>query len=178
MSIEQGESTENLQEKISRLETEITEKNTKILELEGKNAALEKLASTDLLTQIDNRRGLEENAKFMLSEKHISSPDRRPHPEKPRAISILVLDIDNFKIINDAFDGGHSDGDRILQEAAQFLKSHIRANDIVARIGGEEFAIVFHDFDQAGVMKKFFDKAQGSFTIGVHDRARRQKSIY
>jgi len=54
---------------------------------------------------------------------------------------VLGLDIDNFKIINDTFPEGHPGGDRILQEAAEFLKSSVRGKRYRRRLGGEELRL-------------------------------------
>lgn len=91
----------------------------------------EKLASTDILTGINNRRAFTELAKAQLQycERH----------ELP--VSAIILDADHFKKINDTL--GHAAGDIALQHLAQILKKTTRATDIVGRIGGEEFAILF-----------------------------------
>lgn len=60
-------------------------------------------------------------------------------------MSILTLDIDRFKQVNDTF--GHAIGDRILQELADILKGSVRESDIVARFGGEEFVILLNKCD-------------------------------
>jgi len=65
--------------------------------------------------------------------------------ERRRPVSVMVLDIDDFKHYNDAF--GHSAGDEILRETVRLLSSVIRKGDRVCRIGGDEFAVVFADLE-------------------------------
>jgi diguanylate cyclase (GGDEF)-like protein len=59
------------------------------------------------------------------------------------ALSVLLLDVDNFKYFNDKF--GHAAGDEILQEVVRLLRSCIRGNDRVCRLGGDEFTVVFYE---------------------------------
>ncbi len=88
------------------------------------------LADTDSLTGIINRRAFERRCHFVfrLSE-------RRSH-----SVSIAYLDIDNFKQINDQL--GHSAGDEVLQKVAAVLTKRLRDSDLVARMGGDEFAMM------------------------------------
>lgn len=87
-------------------------------------------ASTDALTGLNNRREFESG---MVREMERA---RRMNV----ALSLAIIDIDFFKRINDQH--GHDGGDIVLREVAQTLKSHIRKSDLLARIGGEEFALV------------------------------------
>ena len=65
--------------------------------------------------------------------------ENQPHNE----IAMLIVDIDNFKEINDKH--GHETGDRILKKVANLFKHNFRADDYVCRIGGDEFAVIMHD---------------------------------
>ncbi len=60
-------------------------------------------------------------------------------------VTLLVFDIDDFKVYNDHY--GHAAGDDILREAARLMQSVVRDHDVVARIGGDEFAVIFWDAD-------------------------------
>ena len=91
---------------------------------------LETLSTTDRLTCIANRLHLE-----TLLDQEFSRSERQSFP-----FSIILLDIDNFKSVNDTH--GHSVGDRVLLEVSKVLKGHVRAYDLVGRWGGEEFLVV------------------------------------
>ncbi|MBI9047447.1 MAG: diguanylate cyclase [Anaerolineaceae bacterium] len=91
---------------------------------------LHKLAIKDPLTGIPNRRHF-----FDLAEKEFWRSKRYKH-----ALSIIVLDIDHFKLVNDNF--GHLLGDNVLKNLAEFCSSFLRKTDTVARYGGEEFVIL------------------------------------
>jgi len=89
-------------------------------------------AMTDPLTGLPNRRAFDVTVL------------RRPlYASNDRSDCVALLDLDHFKIINDSF--GHHVGDRVLREFAQLARRVVRERDLVARIGGEEFAIFFPD---------------------------------
>lgn len=98
---------------------------------------LENMALTDELTGLLNRRG------FTLALQRELSLARRD--DKANGILVMV-DLDGFKSINDLW--GHNAGDDYLQAVAHALLTEVRSNDIVARIGGDEFAILFTHMDQ------------------------------
>ncbi len=91
---------------------------------------LKAIAITDELTGLFNRRGF-----FTLSEQQCKLADRTKNH-----LSLLYLDLDNLKTINDKL--GHSEGDRAIKDAADVLRSSFRQSDIIARIGGDEFAVL------------------------------------
>jgi diguanylate cyclase (GGDEF)-like protein len=91
---------------------------------------VQQLAITDDLTGINNRRGL-----FSVGERELVVASRLGSP-----ISCLMIDLDNFKVINDQF--GHSIGDRTLQEVVRRITRNIRKIDIIGRYGGEEFVVI------------------------------------
>lgn len=103
---------------------------------------LDKQARTDQLTQLANR--------WVFDERLASELARSKRQHSP--ISLIMLDIDNFKPFNDQF--GHIDGDKCLQAISSVLKdSTLRPGDLVARYGGEEFAVLLPETDVTGVQK-------------------------
>ena len=91
---------------------------------------LQRLATTDMLTGIANRRAFLETAE--------SAYAHSCHSGEP--LTLLMLDLDHFKAINDRY--GHLEGDRALVAFAQAVKSQLRASDAVGRLGGEEFGVL------------------------------------
>jgi diguanylate cyclase (GGDEF)-like protein len=100
---------------------------------------LRQLALTDALTGLSNRRHF-----FSLGEALLSEPALEP-------AAALMLDIDHFKGINDRY--GHQAGDEVLREVALRLKSALRHQDHLARLGGEEFAVLISGFSAPGVIE-------------------------
>lgn len=94
---------------------------------------LERLATEDDLTGLKNRRYIREFARQIVE---------RARAENGR-VTLLVFDIDDFKHYNDQY--GHRTGDEILKQAAALMRRCCRGHDVVARIGGDEFAVVFWD---------------------------------
>lgn len=107
-------------------------------ELEQAFSQMHQLAMTDVLTQIANRRSFFDSLHRILG---FAQRESRP-------VSLIMLDIDHFKQINDQY--GHQAGDRVLIELASRLRSCIRLSDIAARIGGEEFALLLPDTGYSG----------------------------
>jgi diguanylate cyclase (GGDEF)-like protein len=99
---------------------------------------IEKLATTDGLTGLFNHRHFQER----LNEE-LKRLERHPAP-----LSLLLIDIDFFKKVNDSY--GHPAGDAVLREVAGIIKKAVREVDIPARYGGEEFAAVLIDTDRPG----------------------------
>jgi diguanylate cyclase (GGDEF)-like protein len=91
--------------------------------------------------------------------------------EKQRAIrnkttlSIMCIDCDNFKSINDQF--GHTEGDRVLKLIAQSLIKHTRITDVISRIGGDEFIIVF--VDSLNTQSLIIENAQRLYSNLIND---------
>jgi diguanylate cyclase (GGDEF)-like protein len=105
-------------------------------ELEEKNKELKYIANYDFLTGLINRRYFEKRMSEEISRM------KRYGKES----CILILDIDNFKNINDKY--GHPVGDEVLKGFAVLLKTQLRETDVIARIGGEEFAILLINTDK------------------------------
>ena len=98
---------------------------------------LDDAAHRDLLTGLNNRRGFLERASIMI--------------ERHRRIAVAMIDLDRFKQLNDQF--GHPAGDQTLHDFAALLQSGLRKNDLVARWGGEEFAVFFPDQSEQDALR-------------------------
>jgi diguanylate cyclase (GGDEF)-like protein len=125
---------------------------------------LEKLANTDPLTGLLNRRSMQE---LLETQRSLSS-------RSGLNFTIIFVDIDHFKGFNDTF--GHSCGDYVLCEVASFMKNHLRLGDAIARWGGEEFLIMLPDTSikgartiaekiRLGVAEKHFHLAGNDFSV-------------
>jgi diguanylate cyclase (GGDEF)-like protein len=108
-------------------------------ELETKNQQLERMAVTDELTGLPNRRGIKGWAK-----RQISGAERHGY-----SLWVVIADLDHFKYVNDTY--GHEAGDTVLKTFAEILRTHTRQSNMCARIGGEEFLMVLTHTDQEGV---------------------------
>lgn len=124
---------------LEMLNRKLGEQNAKLKEM---NAILQSLASTDSLTGVANRRCLLE-----AGEREFRRSRRFDH-----RLSLLILDIDHFKSINDTW--GHGAGDRVICEIADTCSRHVRSDlDVVGRLGGEEFAVVLPQTTHAGALE-------------------------
>jgi diguanylate cyclase (GGDEF)-like protein/PAS domain S-box-containing protein len=108
--------------------------------LQDVNNRLAELASLDALTQLRNRRGFEERL-----EDEIRRSRRHGYP-----LSLMLLDIDHFKLFNDTF--GHPRGDEVLRNVGRCIRRSVRATDVAARYGGEEFAVILPNTDRSGAV--------------------------
>jgi len=108
--------------------------------IEEEKTMLQRLAITDDLTGVYNHRYFAHRL-----QDEFDRVARYNHP-----LSLIMLDIDFFKVINDTY--GHRKGDMILKEFAGVLKRNIRKSDILARYGGEEFVILLPQTDQSGAV--------------------------
>jgi diguanylate cyclase (GGDEF)-like protein len=99
-------------------------------DLSARNAELERLSTTDELTRVRNRRFADE-----VLDREVHRARRHGSP-----LSVLMIDLDHFKSINDGF--GHAAGDAVLRETGRRIRNLLRRSDVAARYGGEEFLIV------------------------------------
>ena len=109
--------------------------------LKRHNEELLQMASTDKLTRLHNRMKLDRSLEELFEN----------YRRYQREFALILLDIDDFKQINDRY--GHLSGDRVLQTLADLLKNHLRAADLPGRWGGEEFLIICPETDAEGAMK-------------------------
>jgi diguanylate cyclase (GGDEF)-like protein len=105
---------------------------------QGYLARIERLASTDPLTGLANRRRLEERIEVALWEARAEES----------AVALLFLDLDAFKEVNDRL--GHAAGDQLLVRTADRLRGRLRRRDLVARLGGDEFLVALPGLDRDG----------------------------
>ncbi|WP_419889603.1 sensor domain-containing diguanylate cyclase [Paenibacillus xylanexedens] len=137
------QATQEANKELERLHEEYKIKEQALIKV---NDQLEMLASTDLLTGLKNRR--------FFQEKMVES--LLLFQEKQRYFSLLVVDIDHFKSINDTY--GHPIGDLVLGNLAGLLQSVSRSTDVVARYGGEEFVIILPDCEEeqaSGIAERY-----------------------
>jgi diguanylate cyclase (GGDEF)-like protein len=104
--------------------------HTQLSEIQALQNELREQAIRDPLTGVFNRRYLQETL-----EREIARVHRVRQP-----VGIMIMDIDNFKLINDTY--GHTAGDLMLEALGELLKANIRLEDIACRYGGEEFVVV------------------------------------
>ncbi len=154
---DQESELEHQNEMLRRMNDELEAKvRERTRELEEKNQELERLSITDRLTGLYNRLKLDEHFERELD---------RAKRYKTR-FSIVLLDIDRFKRINDRY--GHQAGDRALVDLANILRHTIRVNDSAGRWGGEEFLLICPETDRAGAHSLAEHQRA---TIAAHDFA-------
>lgn len=107
--------------------------STDITELKQTQERLEYLSAHDTLTGLYNRHYFEEEIQRLQRSRH--------YP-----VSIIMVDVDNMKLINDQY--GHAAGDAMLKKTADVLRFVFRAEDVIARIGGDEFAVILPNADE------------------------------
>jgi diguanylate cyclase (GGDEF)-like protein len=109
--------------------------------LSARSETLEQAALTDSLTGMQNRRYFDDALREYLEE----------FSRIGRPVGLMLLDLDHFKNVNDSH--GHDVGDEVLRAVASCLKDMTRYHDVVARLGGEEFAVVAPNLDSELLMK-------------------------
>ena len=121
---------------VERLVEEISRLRAQVAQLQERVEILDQLAHQDSLSSLPNRRG------FMRElERLIDRAKRYGH-----SAAMLFVDLDGLKMINDSF--GHRAGDEALIQVAGLLTHGVRRSDVVARIGGDEFAILLENADE------------------------------
>lgn len=117
---------------------DVTDVATNRHQLQAANAQLQQLSRTDRLTGLYNRGHWEESLKVAYAR----------HQRYGNATSLVMLDIDHFKRVNDTY--GHQAGDKVIEEVARLIHEHVRETDVAGRYGGEEFGVVLSDTDKTG----------------------------
>lgn len=117
--------------------------------------AIEHQATHDNLTGLANRTLLHDRISQAIAYARRSA----------KSVAVMLLDLDHFKHVNDAF--GHSAGDDLLKEVAQRLRACVRESDTVARLGGDEFVIVLSDLVQAEDVDNIADKISDALSKPV-----------
>lgn len=115
--------------------TDITERKHMEQALEEAKLKAERLADTDELTGLNNRRAF-----FNLAQQSIRQAVRNGDP-----VSVIMFDLDHFKQVNDRW--GHAAGDAVLRQLSATARHTVRDSDILARLGGEEFAVLLPTTD-------------------------------
>jgi diguanylate cyclase (GGDEF)-like protein len=132
-------------QRIIMLQQELEEERRNIerysAELSVANRRLEHMANTDLLTDLPNRRYA---INRLQQEWTMAQKFRRP-------LSVLMLDLDYFKLINDTL--GHNTGDKVLTHTAKIIRETVRTNDIACRLGGEEFLVISPNTDTSAALQ-------------------------
>ncbi|MFO1329498.1 MAG: diguanylate cyclase [Rubrivivax sp.] len=110
----------------------------RLAEREAEQVRLRELSLLDPLTEVWNRRALDERFASLASAS--------------RPLALVLLDLDHFKLVNDRH--GHATGDAVLRDFAAELRSAVRADDLVFRVGGEEFALLLPGLDAAQALRR------------------------
>ena len=128
-----------------------------ITERKATEETINNLAFYDPLTQLPNRRLLQERLKHGIEVNHRTGS----------LMAVMMMDLDKFKAVNDNF--GHATGDALLQQVAERIKNRLRKIDMVARLGGDEFVIVIdgitHYEDVANIAEAIIQTLSQAFTL-------------
>jgi diguanylate cyclase (GGDEF)-like protein len=139
----------------------VTSHVSQFLQRKSAEEALIYVASHDTLTGLPNR------SMFNQALQHALARDLR----YGRGVAVMFIDLDRFKLVNDTL--GHTAGDRLLQECGRRLTDCLRNSDIIARFGGDEFAVLVEQFDQqagvAAIAKKILSALKQPFVLDGHE---------
>ena len=128
------------------------------------------LATHDALTNLPNRRLLKDRLDSIIKRAH----------RQPEQAAILFIDLDGFKQVNDSY--GHESGDRVLQEMSQRILSITRETDTLARVGGDEFVLIYTDVidtqkDVTVLSKRILDIVRKPFPLSTNTNIQLSASI-
>ena len=137
------------------LEAQIAENELSQARLEQANDELRALSLTDALTSLPNRRWFDESLEQEFAHALRYGTE----------LSVIVIDVDNFKQLNDRF--GHADGDRALQTVARLLRDNVRSCDLPARYGGEEFVVLMPSCD-CGDACQIAERVRSAIAASAH----------
>jgi diguanylate cyclase len=130
--------TRDMQQENAKLGRSLRESRQDISTLQERLISVRTEALTDALTGLANRRHLDHLLERMIAETE----------HHAQTLSLLLVDVDHFKSFNDRY--GHPIGDQVLRLIGETLKQNVRAQDVVARFGGEEFAVILPETELAG----------------------------
>lgn len=156
--------TRSVQRRNQQLEVLVAERTQ---ELESLNEELRLLSSVDPLTGLYNRRFFEQKIKEDIAfcvRQHLRQPDER---KRKAPLTFFMIDIDFFKKLNDT--EGHESGDQVLREIGLRFRETIRASDIIARWGGEEFLLLSkeNDFEDAMILAERLRRAASDLPFSL-----------
>jgi diguanylate cyclase len=123
----------------SMLSRQLEGRTQEVQQLTERVARVEAEASIDSLTGLSNRRGFEQTAADLMELE-----------SKLKSVALLLVDVDEFKKVNDSF--GHHVGDQVLRGVAQVIRARIKGSDFAARLGGDEFAVLLPDTTPTGAL--------------------------
>lgn len=142
MGIPEAELTPKVREAVMTLMAEVDSLRKQLSNAVSRLSEVERLADEDTLAPVYNRRAfVRELSRVMSYSERYGTP-----------ATLLFFDANNFKAVNDTF--GHAAGDQALMAIAQVLVDHVRDSDIVGRIGGDEFAVILSNADEAAGREK------------------------
>ena len=142
LGIPKKELTESVQFAVSALLERLHDMNTELTRSKENLAELERLVDVDCLVPIPNRRAFMRRLTWALN-----MHQRYGHPS-----TILYFDINNFKQLNDKY--GHAAGDLAIRHVSMCLSSAMRESDFLARIGGDEFAVIMYYADKEAATRR------------------------